>query len=383
MKIAIISPWAISKTSVGGTERFTIDLASQLRKLGHEPEVFVMSGKSRVIDGVNYTSLNILGQEKEASEYDLQTFADNSKGEAFYRIWANYLESAIDGSQFDLIQLNSLLFIDAWTEKDRILTVHTNPFEYCLDWGQQRFDYVVEKIRTSLPIRTQLVAPAEHYSKLFSEIFDQPVTTIPHAIDTSRLGRAIGSRAPGTNGAAKDGVTILLPSRLELIQKRPQIVFCGIALLPEHVRKRIKVIATGKDSQYQDNCLKLERIAKEGGFEAQFTKFKSMDEAYALADVVALPSKSESFGYSALESLTLNIPTILNSLPTFKEIGTGNANAHFFDQTAQAFSITLLSLLEGLKSCPNSVEWRSRYDIELWAQKYLNLVNEPGLWVKR
>ena len=42
-----------------------------------------------------------------------------------------------------------------------------------------------------------------------------------------------------------------------------------------------------------------------------------MSEAYKIANICVLPSKSESFGYSALESLSLGIYTILNDIPTF------------------------------------------------------------------
>lgn len=374
MNIAIVSPWAISESSVGGTERFTIDLATQLHALGNEVEVFVLSGKSCCIQGVKYTSLNLLGEEKIADEYDLKAFADDNTGELFYTKWASFLETNIDASRFDVIQLNSLLFIDAWPTKPRIFTIHTNPFEYQLDWGRERMTCVEHKIRETLPDKTLLVAPSEHYSRRFSKMFQRSVTTIPHAIDISRLKSGVAVRDKTNNQlAANHPISILLPSRLELIQKRPQIVFQGIAMLPQRLKDSVTVVATGKDSQYEDNCKKLERIANNNGFEARFMRFQSMSEAYALADIVALPSKSESFGYSALESLTLGLPTVLNSLPTFKEIGAGNNNAYFFDSTAAAFSHTLSELLDNLKQYPTDDTWLQRYDIKRWGEAYQRL----------
>ena len=370
MNIAIISPWAISETSVGGTERFTIDLATQLLALGNSVEVFVLSGKSCHIQGINYTSLDVLGNGKIADEYDLQKLANENMGKSFYAKWASCLEVNIDSNKFDVIQLNSLLFIDAWPNKPRIFTIHTNPFEYQLDWGHERLDYVSRKIRKALPDKTLLTAPSEHYSRYFSKMFHRDVLTVPHAIDISRLN---STSATNRQSTAEHGITILLPSRLEPVQKRPRVVFCGVALLPEHLRKQITVVAGGKDPQYLDNCTKLERIAERNGFKAQFARFPSMVEAYAQADIVALPSKSESFGYSALESLALGIPTILNSLPTFKEIGAGNNNAYFFDQTAHAFSRTLLNLLGDLRSYPINESWSIRYDIQRWGKAYQKL----------
>jgi len=267
-----------------------------------------------------------------------------------------------------------LLFIDAWVNKPRLITIHTNPFEYQLDWGQERFNCVVQKIQKSLPEQTLLVAPSSYYSRRFSKMLNRKVLTIPHAIDISRLS-GVSKIHPkvDSDSAMERDITILLPSRLELVQKRPQIVFRGVALLPEHLRKRVTIIAAGKDLQYYDNCKKLKRIAQRAGFRAQFIKFRSMEEAYALADIVALPSKSESFGYAVLESLTLGIPTIMNSLPVFREIGAGNKNAYFFDQTAPAFSRTLLELLQDPRRYHTDETWSIRYDIQRWGEGFQKL----------
>lgn len=305
-----------------------------------------------------------------ANEYDLQMFASNEKGEGFYRKWRDYLESKIDADKFDLLQLNSLLFIDAWQHKPRVFTIHTNPFEYELDWGRSRFDFVLQKIHDFLPSKSILTAPSDHYAKYFSELFHKNVIPIPHAIQPGRLSHATNKRKNNSK------VTILLPSRLELEQKRPQIVFEGISLLPESIRKNLVVVAGGKDPQYQDNCRKLQAIADKAGFKSQFAKFDSMADAYAAADIVALPSKSESFGYAALESLSLGIPTILNNLPTFKEIGIGNNNAYFFDQTPEAFAKCLEKVLKTPYKHHVDVDWDRRYDIELWGKNYQKLMEK-------
>lgn len=370
MNIALVSPWAISEDTVGGTERFTVDLATQLHKLGNQVKVFMLSGRSCSINGISYTSLNILGDHKVANEYDLRSFASDEEGQKFYTKWQDYLESNVDINEFDLVQLNSLLFINAWKNKPRILTIHTNPFEYELDWGRNRFDCVIHKIQNFLPDKTRLTAPSAYYAAHFSELFHKDVTTIPHAVDLNRLDNI----PKQFDDASK--ITILLPSRLEFEQKRPQIVFQGVSLLPKELRKNIRVIASGKDSHYQDNCQKLNEIARFAGFESQFIKFGSMADAYALVDIVALPSKSESFGYAALEALSLGLPTILNNLPTFKEIGTGNNNAYFFEGSPEAFAACLKKVLQNPYRGSIDEAWRNRYDITLWGKVYQKLLKE-------
>ncbi|HET9722168.1 MAG TPA: glycosyltransferase family 4 protein [Candidatus Saccharimonadales bacterium] len=377
MKVAIVSPWAISEESIGGTERFIIDLASILHDIGETVEVFMLSGKSRTINSVKYISLDILGQGKAADEYALRRLAYGSKNEDFYEMWARRLENAVDISEFDVIQINSLLFINAWPNKPRIFTIHTNPFEYALDWGDSRLEQVVHKVRAGSLNKTVFTTPSEHYGSYFSKALNQNVRVIPHAIELSRLAK-IAVRKHTKSAAQEAAVTILLPSRLEPVQKRPQIVFEGVALLPKRERERIQIIASGADTHYRDNYISLESIAANNGFKARFMTFRTMAEAYYLADIVALPSKSESFGYAALESLSLGIPTILNSLPTYREIGADNANAHFFDETAESFSRALLKLLRGdiQKRSHVSQSWLKRYDMRLWAKKYQTLAKD-------
>ncbi len=91
MNIAIISLWAISSESIGGTERFTIDLATQLSSNGNFVQVFMISGESQVIQGVQYTSLDLVGKGAEANEYDLRNYADGLGNDEFYTAYKNDL----------------------------------------------------------------------------------------------------------------------------------------------------------------------------------------------------------------------------------------------------------------------------------------------------
>ena len=373
MNIAIVSPWAISDESVGGTERYTIDLATQLSKHGDLVQVFMLSGTSQIINGVQYTSLDLLGHDVTANEYDLKSYVGALQNGEFYSMWGTILESKIDVEKFDVIQLNSLLFLNAWTTKPRIITIHTNLYEFKMDWGQARFNYATNILRSDLPNKTRLVAPSDYYSKAYADIFRQPVTAIPHAIDLARLAGADIDRT-STNDDTERDITILLPSRLELSQKRPDIIFEAVSILPDKLKKLITIVASGKDDQYNEISNYLNDIALNNGFKARFCRFKTMFEAYALADIVALPSKSESFGYAALEALSLGIPTILNQrVPTFKEIAKDNKNAYFFNQSAEQCSVVLTKVIQDMHHYPNSLNWTSRYDIRQWGMKYQQL----------
>ncbi len=370
MKIAIITPWEVSPEAVGGTERYTIDLATGLHRRGHNVEVFSLSGTNTQIDEVPYTSLDIMGNNRVATEHDLQEYAGSATDQSFYDKWASIVEDRVELDDFDVIQLNSFLFAGTWKGRPRILTIHTNPYEYQLDWGKAAIEPVAEIVRTDSERRLILVAPSTHYGKIFSKVFGREVLTIPHAIDPKRLA---ATRQHVATPCSDKTTKLLLPSRLEPIQKRPQIVFRGVARLPKDVKEQLEIVATGKDGHYETNDQEMRDISLAGGFGSSFVKYSSMTEAYESADIVALPSRSESFGYSALEALSLGKPTILNAIPTFREIGEGNPNAHFFERTSGAFARVLKKVLNDLEPKPISPEWHERYDVGAWIGAYEQL----------
>ena len=92
-----------------------------------------------------------------------------------------------------------------------------------------------------------------------------------------------------------------------------------------------------------------------------------------MTDIVVLPSQSESFGYAALESLTLGIPTIMNDIPTFKEIAIGNEAAYFFRADAKELAGILERLLsDPHRKVPNEA-WVHRYALQSWVAEYEEL----------
>ena len=114
MKIAIINPWAISGKSIGGTERFVIDLAESLKKLGNEIDVYMFSGENHKEQGINYININLFKMQGEADEYIIQDTFGNFETEESYNELAKKIENKIDVSKYDCIHLNSQLFLQAW-----------------------------------------------------------------------------------------------------------------------------------------------------------------------------------------------------------------------------------------------------------------------------
>lgn len=379
MKIAIVNTWAISKKAVGGTERFVMDLAKSFVDNGNEVDVFMFSGNTHTEDGVNYININLFNMTGEADEYIVQEAFGNFETDKSYSNLAEKLESKINMEKYDFIQLNSLLFLEAWKNKKRIFTIHTNPFEYILAWGEQSFEKVIEMMKKYKDDNnTKFVAPSKFYANEYKKLTNCEINFIPHAIDKERLKTDKSKeKICEQYNIDKNKIKIIVPQRLEPIQKQPKLLLDACCLMEDKDKSKIEIIYTGLDKQYEKFVDSLRKQANENNIEIKFIRFDYMSEVYKIADICILPSKSESFGYSALESLSLGIFTILNDIPTFNEIAEDNSNNYIFKNNKDELKIKILEIIKNeryeKKEIPSD-EWQKQYNINTFAKSYLNII---------
>ncbi len=379
MKIAIVNTWAISKKAVGGTERFVMDLAKSFVDNGNEVDVFMFSGNTHTEDGVNYININLFNMTGEADEYIVQEAFGNFETNKSYSNLAEKLESKINMEKYDFIQLNSLLFLETWKNKKRIFTIHTNPFEYILAWGEQSFEKVIEMMKKYKDDNnTKFVAPSKFYANEYKKLTNCEINFIPHAIDKERLKTDKSKeKICEQYNIDKNKIKIIVPQRLEPIQKQPKLLLDACCLMEDKDKSKIEIIYTGLDKQYEKFVDSLRKQANENNIEIKFIRFDYMSEVYKIADICILPSKSESFGYSALESLSLGIFTILNDIPTFNEIAKDNSNNYIFKNNKDELKIKILEIIKNeryeKKEIPSD-EWQKQYNINTFAKSYLNII---------
>lgn len=376
MKIAIISPWTVSNTAIGGTERFVIDIAESLKQQGNEIDVYMLSGKNYKKNGVNYININILEKDDFVDEEKLKDLFGNFEDETSYIKLANKLEKSIDIRKYDLIQLNSQLFLKAFRTKKRIFTIHTNPFEFEMNFGKKSFELMLKIMQLEYNINTFYVCPSQYYMKKYEELTKLKIHFIPHAIDIDRINKPVSiDQIINKYSLDKNLKHIVLPSRLEPIQKQPMLFMKAFSRIDKSVRKNFQVICTGLDQQYKKYASDIEIFCSKNDINLKILKFDYIYEAYSLADIIILPSKSESFGYSALESLSLGIPTILNSIPTYLEIAKGSKNSYIFKNTEDALILEIKKILKSQINRKKQPEkWNEKYNLNTFGKKYLDLV---------
>lgn len=379
MKIAIINTWAISNKAIGGTERFVIDLAKSLSRDNNQVDVFMFSGKSYEEDGINYININLFNMDGEADEYVVQNHFGNFENEEAYKNLAEKLENKIDVSKYDFLQLNSLLFIEAWKDKKRIFTIHTNPFEYELAWGKDSYNKMLELMnRYKDNENTIFVAPSRFYANEYSKLTNCNIEFIPHAIDIRRIQTEKNKEDIIEQYKLDENkIKIIVPSRLEPVQKQPMLLLDACCLLDNEEKDKIQIIYTGLDKQYEKFVNEMKEKAEVNKIDIRIIRFDYMAEVYKIADITILPSKSESFGYSALESLSLGIYTILNDIPTFNEIAQENEHNYIFKNNALELKNKIKEIINGINYLNRTIPsdaWQKRYDLSEFEKSYINLI---------
>ena len=121
----------------------------------------------------------------------------------------------------------------------------------------------------------------------------------------------------------------------------------------------------------------LKTQASENNITIKIIRFDYMSEAYKMADICVLPSKSESFGYSALESLSLGIYTILNDIPTFNELAKENNYNYIFKNNGEELKNKILETIKNKECIERQIppkEWQRQYDINTFVNSYINMI---------
>ena len=368
MKILHISLWPIDEKSIGGTEKYVTCLSSALKEQSISNEVIMLSGKKNTINGVNYIPLKI-SPTKKLDEYSIKKLFFKEFNTNSLKKFAKKIEDLFDFSGYDVIHFNSLLFYFCAFNKKRVFTIHINQDGFDQNWGKNSFNIISKMIREDRTSETSFIVPSKHYSEIYKAKFKKNIVTIPHSLPKSFL-----KNRSNASKKTEDTLRIFVPSRLEIKQKGQDLLLESLNAVKDNLPK-INVILAGIDDQYKPNVKILSDMARNFGIPLIFQKIKMADmkNVYNDVDLIILPSRYESFGYSALESLSLYKKTILSNIPTHKEIVSGN-NFGFITKKNSPKELGK-TILKAIKTEPNNQtnkKWENRYSYDKWVNKYVN-----------
>jgi glycosyltransferase involved in cell wall biosynthesis len=369
MKILNVSLWPVDKKSIGGTERYVICLSSALKKHSIDNEVLMLSGKEISIGNVSYIPIK-LSSIKKLDEFSIKsTFFDKFNVASLQR-FAKEVEGKFNFHKYDIVHFNSLLFYFCAFNKKRIFTIHINQGGFNQLWGKNSFSIIKNIIKKDKVSDTRFIMPSRYYAKQYQKKLNKKVFDIPHS-----LPRQFFVKEKNIKKRSNEFLDIFVPSRLEIKQKGQDLLLESLINIKNKLPK-FRVVFAGVDNQYRPNIKILEDRAKPFGIKLVFKSLRmdEMIDAYRQADLVVLPSRYESFGYSALESLALGKRTVLSDIPTHKEIALGNHCAFIArGMSPVSFGNAILKAVNSDRLEKVSKKWIDRYAEDQWAKKYISL----------
>lgn len=368
MKILHVSLWPIDRKSIGGTEKYVVCLSSALKKLSIDNEVIMLSGKRIIINDVLYIPINLSSINK-FDEYSIKgTFFQKFSRESLKK-FAKKIESNFDFSKYDIIHFNSLLFYFCAFNKRRVFTIHINQVGFEQNWGKNSFDIISGMIKNDNNSKTTFIVPSKYYADKYRKKFKKEVIAIPHSLPESFLKEKKTGKKHD-----KKWLKIFVPSRLEIKQKGQDLLLKSLNNIKDKLPK-FRIIFSGIDNQYKPNIKTLKNMAKIYGIPLSFEKLRmdEMKNAYNRADLVVLPSRYESFGYAAIESLSFGKKTVLSNIPTHREIALGNKFA-FIAEKNNPISLGKIILKAVNSNYYGQInkKWIDRYSNDQWINKYIN-----------
>ena len=217
-------------------------------------------------------------------------------------------------------------------------------------WGNKSFLTLTELVKhnTSLKKLKERIVPSKYYSKMFTNLWDMPVISIPLGVDIDHLDKFSRNEELRREYASDEGIVILLPSRFDIQQKGHDIAVKALSILKKKGVK-FRCIFSGFDRDtYGVNFENFKQLVKEYDVEKEITltRFDNMLDAYGVCDIVISPERFCSYGLAISESLALGLPTILTPIPTYLEIASNYDHAYFtIDHSPEELTNRILEII--------------------------------------
>ena len=174
---------------------------------------------------------------------------------------------------------------------------------------------------------------------------EKEIEVIPNFIDTEKYKRKTykGSACFRENFAGKDEKILIHVSNFRPVKRVPDVIKI-FSLVRKSIKAKLILVGDGPE---RSEC---ERLCRELGI-TEYVKFMgkqdSLPEILSIADLFIMPSQSESFGLSALEAMSCEVPVISSSvggLPELNLHGKTGYIAEFGDVERMAkYAVELLS----------------------------------------
>ena len=337
MRICLHTAWSLRANFIGGTERFLIELAKELQILGFEPFVLCSNLQPKLnIEGVEVRGHiprchQALFQQTDPNiaEYMRGAVYNQAPTKAAFEHISAYVQEQLAGVEADIFHLNAFsaaLFVDL--PSPLVVTNHENEQELDAFWHEGAFQAMTNLVRDDVDAfasQPKLFTPSLYYAREYSQRFERPVQSNP-------LGANLVEFIPPIGPVRKrDRKTVLMPSRFFPAQKGQDIALKACKLLHEAGHRDLTFLFTGVRDYYGGavDTFREEASALGVSDNIRIKNYVRIQDALEEADVVISPERYCSYGLSITEALAFGKPTVVTTIPTYREIASDYSHAFF------------------------------------------------------
>ena len=368
--------WEFPPHSIGGLGRHTYELLRALSKKDLTMSIILPFSDYKNLPGIKFISAQLI---KIPSIYSFSKNHDalNLYGELSAEVDA-YTKKAVElaaSESFDLVHANDWITGRAGAEikrrfgKPLLMTVHSTESDRTIGHPQY---WIEQEERRAISNADYIIAVSERLRRQLIKNYGVPVeriSVIHNAIDTSKFY---------SNAENRDAKMILYVGRLSL-QKGIDHLLKAFKTVAENDKDAILYIV-GEGPQLKDLIdLSIDLNLEDRVIFAGRISDEEMKRLYSEASVFVMPSVSEPFGITALESVASRAPTIISIQSGVSEILKNVFKVDFWDTRQMADIILGLLHYPAIKEQMSSqaykeldtVTWEAAADIFLGVYKRL------------
>ncbi len=361
--------WELPPENSGGLGVACLGLSQKLSERGVDL-TFVVPRKTEAMDrgffnllsaNVNYKEIEVnscLSPYISPEKYEsILREEDNIYGETLFEEVAAYRKCAKKIAlfeKFDVIHAHDWLSFGAGVEAKKVtgkpLVVHVHATEFDRGGGKGIDSRVYGREKEGMELADKVVAVSNYTKNIIVEKYNIP----SDKVEVAHNGVNLKEKPVGKNllEAFKEAgyKTVLFVGRITL-QKGPDYFLEAAQEVLKHNEKIIFVVAGSGDMEHQ-----IIRQASELGISDKvlfpgFIRGEELHGLYRSADLFVMPSVSEPFGLTPLESLINGTPVLLSKQSGVSEVLTHALKVDFWDTKEMANKILTTLNHDCLKDC--------------------------------
>lgn len=191
-----------------------------------------------------------------------------------------------------------------------------------------------------------LIDRAARHARTVLTISEASAADIADLLDIPReriVVAPLGSSGSGTPAGATAEERMVFASGNRMPHKNVELLVRALALIPAGQRPRLEVTGGGRGDPLPALAAEL-GVTDSVTFHGWLTR-ALLDDAYARAAVVALPTRFEGFGLPVLEAMARGKPIVCSDLPVLREVG-GEAAIYVDPDDAGALAREIVRLVD-------------------------------------